>query len=66
MEKCTFCSEKLARGELPSCVTACKEKAMIFGDLEDPNSEIRKLLSERFTIRRRPGLGTQPEVYYIV
>ncbi len=66
VEKCTFCDERLARGESPACVAACKEGAMLFGDLEDPESEVRKLLNERFTIRRKPGLGTQPEVYYIV
>jgi molybdopterin-containing oxidoreductase family iron-sulfur binding subunit len=66
VEKCTFCEERLARGEPPACVAACKEGALIFGDLEDPDSEVRKVLNERFTIRRKPGLGTQPEVYYIV
>ena len=66
VEKCTFCDERLAKGKLPSCVEACKAKALIFGDLEDPESEIRKVLAENFTIRRKPGLGTQPEVYYIV
>ena len=66
VEKCTFCEERLARGRMPACVEACKAGAMTFGDLEDPNSEVRKLLQEHFTIRRKPGLGTQPEVYYIV
>lgn len=66
VEKCTFCEERLARGQLPACVEACKEGAMKFGDLEDPESEVRKLLQARFSIRRKPGLGTQPEVYYLV
>ena len=66
VEKCTFCEERLARGIQPACVEACKEKALIFGDLEDPDSEVRSLLKDRFTIRRKPGLGTQPEVYYMV
>ena len=66
VEKCTFCEERLARGLQPACVEACKEKAMIFGDLEDPGSEVREVLQKNFTIRRRPGLGTQPQVYYIV
>lgn len=66
VEKCTFCEERLARGMLPACVEACKYGAMHFGDLEDPNSNVRELLSERYTIRRKPGLGTNPEVYYIV
>jgi molybdopterin-containing oxidoreductase family iron-sulfur binding subunit len=38
----------------------------VFGDLEDPESEVRRLLAEHFTIRRKPNLGTHPEVYYIV
>ena len=66
VEKCTFCDERLARGQLPACVEACKARAMVFGDLEDPDSEVRQLLAERFSIRRKPGLGTQPEVYYLL
>ena len=66
VEKCTFCEERLIRGQLPACVEACKHGALVFGDLEDADSEVRKLLRENFTIRRKPGLGTMPEVYYIV
>lgn len=66
VEKCTFCDERLARGQLPACVSACKHGALVFGDLEDASSEVRKLLAERFSIRRRAGLGTQPEVYYVL
>jgi len=47
-------------------VVACQSGAMVFGDLEDSGSEVRKLLAEHFTIRRKVGLGTQPEIYYIV
>jgi molybdopterin-containing oxidoreductase family iron-sulfur binding subunit len=66
VEKCTLCEERLAKGLLPVCVEACEAKAMVFGDLENPNSEVRKLLAERFSIRRKPALGTQPQVYYLV
>lgn len=67
VEKCTFCAERrLEEGEEPACVSACKEGAMVFGNLEDPNSEIRKLLASRFSIRRKPGLGTQPHIFYLV
>jgi len=74
VEKCTLCYERLAKGLQPSCVEAAKEVAakngttpgLIFGDIEDPNSEVRKILSERFTIRRKPELGTGPSVYYII
>lgn len=66
VEKCTFCEERLAKGQPPACVDACREKALVFGDLEDPNSKVRQLLRTRFTLRRKPELGTQPEIYYIV
>jgi len=66
VEKCTFCDERLAKGHLPACVDACKEGALVFGDLEDPESNVRKLLGESFSVRRKASLGTQPEVYYLV
>ena len=66
VEKCNFCAERLAKGLIPACVEACKAKALVFGDVEDPNSEVRKLLGENFTMRRRAELGTGPNVYYIL
>jgi molybdopterin-containing oxidoreductase family iron-sulfur binding subunit len=66
VEKCNFCAERLAKGLIPACVEACKEKALVFGDLSDPDSEIRELLRSHYTIRRKPELGTRPQVYYIV
>ena len=65
VEKCEFCAERLAEGKLPACVEV-SEGAMVFGDLADPESEVRKLLAERFSIRRSPTLGTKPCVYYLV
>ncbi|MGB6064851.1 MAG: 4Fe-4S dicluster domain-containing protein [Desulfomonilaceae bacterium] len=67
VEKCTFCDERLAKGLLPACVEACKEhKALVFGDLADPNSEVSELLRKNPSIRRKPELGTQPSVYYLL
>ena len=66
VEKCNFCEERLAKGQPPACVEACPQKAMVFGDLEDPNSQLRELLKTQYTIRRKPELGTKPEVFYIV
>ncbi len=65
VEKCNLCAERLAKGELPHCVEA-SEGAIVVGDLEDPDSEIRMLLGEQYTIRRKQSLGTGPSVYYIV
>ncbi len=66
VEKCTFCAERLARGEAPACVAACTSKALIIGDLEDPSSPARQALEAGFTIRRKPELGTVPKVYYLI
>ncbi len=65
VEKCNFCSELLAEGKQPACVEA-SGGALIFGDLEDPESEVRKLLKSNYTIRRKTALGTGPSIYYIV
>lgn len=66
VEKCTFCDERLAKGLMPACVEACKEKALVFGDVEDPNSEVRAILRKHPAIRRKAQLGTRPQVYYIL
>ena len=66
VEKCTFSSERLDKNLQPACVEACTEKLLVFGDLQDSASAVRELLEKHFTIRRKPNLGTQPQVYYIV
>jgi Fe-S-cluster-containing dehydrogenase component len=66
VEKCNFCEERLVQGLLPACVEACKEKALVFGDLKQPESEIRKTLQNKTVYQRQPGLGTKPKVYYVL
>jgi molybdopterin-containing oxidoreductase family iron-sulfur binding subunit len=66
VEKCNFCSERLVKGQLPACVEECPEKALTFGDLNDPESDIRKLLESNLTMQRKPELGTRPSVFYII
>lgn len=66
VEKCNFCNERLSAGQLPACVESCKAGALAFGDLSDSKSDVRKLLAEHFTIQRKPEMGTQPNIYYIV
>lgn len=65
VEKCNFCAERLAVGKLPACVEA-SNGILTFGDLENPESDVRKLLKSNYTIRRKQALGTGPSVYYIV
>ncbi len=66
VEKCTFCTERLQVGKIPACVEAAPKDAMFFGDIEDPNSEVRKIVTSQLTIRRKPELGTGPAVYYLI
>lgn len=65
VEKCNLCAERLAQGRQPHCVEA-SNGAIIVGDLEDPESRVRHLLKENYTIRRKQSLGTEPSVYYIM
>ncbi|MCG8640191.1 MAG: 4Fe-4S dicluster domain-containing protein, partial [Desulfobacterales bacterium] len=65
VEKCNFCAERLAEGKQPACVDA-SNGALIFGNLNDANSEVSKALKENFVLRRKPTLGTMPSVYYII
>jgi molybdopterin-containing oxidoreductase family iron-sulfur binding subunit len=67
VEKCNFCGERLALGLEPACVEALKDSgALVFGDLNDPHSEIRQILEKENTIQRKPALGTKPSIFYIV
>ena len=65
VEKCNFCDERLAKGLIPACVEACKEKALAFGDLNDADSSVRKLLRSRNALQRKAELGTKPKVFYL-
>jgi Fe-S-cluster-containing dehydrogenase component len=65
VEKCNFCAERLRRGEQPACVEK-SDGALVFGDVSDTESDVHKLLKENHTICRRFGLGTGPNVFYIV
>jgi Fe-S-cluster-containing dehydrogenase component len=67
VEKCNFCSERLGHGLDPACVeVAASLKGIVYGDLNDPQSEISEILKTNFTIQRKPELGTQPSIFYIV
>ena len=63
--KCTFCQPRIDAGFEPACVRNCVGKARIFGDLNDPNSEVSKLVKENATKVLKPEEKTRPSVPYI-
>jgi Fe-S-cluster-containing dehydrogenase component len=77
VEKCSFCFHRIDRGlavglvpgvdpqATPACVVACPVGARVFGDLNDPESQVNKILSNNHVHRLREDLGTGPRVYYV-
>ena len=64
MEKCTLCKERTDRGEEPMCVACCPAKARIYGDLDDPASEISQVIAKRHAYVLLEEQGTHPQVHY--
>ncbi|AZK61672.1 4Fe-4S dicluster domain-containing protein [Pectobacterium versatile] len=63
-DKCNFCREtNLAAGKQPACVEICPTKALVFGDLNDPESNIAKMIASNATYRSKVYLGTEPQLY---
>jgi Fe-S-cluster-containing dehydrogenase component len=74
VRKCTFClhlqdSEgryDKAAGRWPACAKTCTGHAIFFGDFNDPDSEVSKLVRERQPVRLKEELGTEPNVHYLL
>jgi len=64
-DKCTFCIHRVKKGEDPACVSVCPTHCMYFGDLDDPNSEVSKLLQSRKHHALIPEAGTKPQIFYL-
>jgi len=75
VEKCTFCFHRIDQGlkdgkkigteVVPACVEACPTQARIFGDLDDPESNVSEALASRSFFRLREEMGTEPKVIYL-
>lgn len=65
VDKCTFCSHRVAAGQEPACVETCPTRTRVFGDLDDPGSEIARLAASGRVEVRLPAAGTQPKVFFL-
>lgn len=66
VEKCTMCWHRLAKGEEPACVEPCPARIRFWGDFDDPDSEVSRLIRDREYKQLLPEEGTKPSVYYLV
>jgi len=66
IEKCTFCIQRSREGKLPACVDACPTGSRVFGNLLDPDSEIRFVLDHKKVFRLKVDLGTEPQFWYFM
>ena len=64
--KCHFCIHRVEKGELTRCTTTCLASATYFGDINDPQALITKVISKPNVIKYKEELGTKPMVYYII
>ncbi|MCR9117369.1 MAG: 4Fe-4S dicluster domain-containing protein [bacterium] len=64
MEKCTFCLHRTREGRAPACQEACPTGARVFGDLNDPESEIVWILKNKRVFILKEELGTKPSFFY--
>ncbi len=66
VEKCTFCYQRISKGETPACMVLCPERARHWGDFDDPESGVSQLIASRSHEQLLPEMGTKPNVYYLV
>jgi Fe-S-cluster-containing dehydrogenase component/formate-dependent nitrite reductase membrane component NrfD len=64
-EKCNFCANRVENRLLPSCVSVCPTECRIFGDLDDPSSEVSRIVQREAFSVRKPEKGTGPKVFYL-
>ncbi|MDP6377579.1 MAG: 4Fe-4S dicluster domain-containing protein [Pseudomonadales bacterium] len=66
VEKCTFCIQRTRKGRYPACVEVCPVGARKFGNLLDPESEVRRVLASKRVFRMKADMNTYPKFFYYV
>lgn len=66
VEKCDLCAQRVDRGEAPACVETCPGKVRVFGDMNDPDSTLARLLASHQYMVKKPEAGTGPHIYYLL
>jgi len=64
-EKCNFCANRIENELLPACVIVCPTECRIFGDLDDPASEVARIVQQETFAVRKPEKGTGPKIFYL-
>jgi molybdopterin-containing oxidoreductase family iron-sulfur binding subunit len=64
VEACSLCVHRIDKGQIPACAEACQNKAILFGDLNDANSEIYKKVRSVASVQIRADLQLNPGVRY--
>ena len=64
-DKCTLCAHRLEAGQTPACVATCIGAALTVGDLNDPESDVSRLLAQYPAQTLKPELGTDPMFFYV-
>jgi Fe-S-cluster-containing dehydrogenase component len=64
IEKCRFCIDFVEKGEKPACMTTCMTGVRMFGDLDDPNSEISRFIARNKLKQFKAEINTKPRIYY--
>ncbi len=65
VEKCTFCVHRTRLGRTTRCVEACPNKARTFGNLNDPDSKVSRLIASERNFRLKEDLNTGPRIWYL-
>ena len=66
VDKCTFCDHRVKNGQKTACASVCPTHCIYFGDIDNPNSEVSKIIAKRKYKVLAPEAGTKPQIFYLI